>query len=101
VALNCLRRSLRRQRHEAVLLRRPRPANPPVPLPHPELWAEVRSLPERQRIAVVLRYVADLPEAEIAEAMGVARGTVAATLSAARKQLALRLGADSEEAHHG
>lgn len=40
---------------------------------------------------MALRYVADLPEAEIAEIMGVARGTVAATLSSARKQLALQL----------
>ena len=37
-------------------------------------------LPERQRTAVVLRYYADLPLADIAEVMGVATGTVKSTL---------------------
>jgi len=36
----------------------------------------VRARPTRQREAVVLRYYADLPEADIAEAMGVSRGAV-------------------------
>jgi RNA polymerase sigma factor (sigma-70 family) len=35
-----------------------------------ELWLAVGELPERQRSAVVLRYVADLPHREIAAAMG-------------------------------
>lgn len=35
-------------------------------LPDDPLWAAVRALPERQRIAVTLRYVADLDHAEIA-----------------------------------
>jgi RNA polymerase sigma factor (sigma-70 family) len=34
------------------------------------LWDAVRSLPPRQRSAVVLRYVADLPHREIASAIG-------------------------------
>jgi RNA polymerase sigma factor (sigma-70 family) len=34
-----------------------------------ELWEAVRALPARQRSAVVLRYVADLPHREIASAM--------------------------------
>ncbi len=34
-----------------------------------ELWRAVGALPERQRSAVVLRYVADLPHREIAAAM--------------------------------
>ena len=101
VALNCLRRSLRRRRYETMLLRRERGASARAVLPRPDVWAAVRSLPERQRSAVVLRYVADLPEAEIAEAMGVARGTVAATLAAARKHLAVSLGNDVKEAQHG
>lgn len=45
-------------------------------------------LSERQRLAVVLRYVADLPEDEIAAVMGVTRGTVASTLFEARRVLA-------------
>jgi RNA polymerase sigma factor (sigma-70 family) len=34
------------------------------------LWGAVRELPDRQRSAVTLRYMADLPHREIAEAMG-------------------------------
>ena len=40
----------------------------------------------------MLRYVADLSEADIAEALQVSRGTVASNLSDARKALARFLG---------
>jgi len=36
----------------------------------------LRGLPERQREAIVLRYYADLSEAEIADTMGISRGAV-------------------------
>ena len=57
-----------------------------------EVWAHVRALPDRQRHAIVLRYVADLTEPEIAGILGVARGTVASNLADARRALAVRLG---------
>jgi RNA polymerase sigma-70 factor (sigma-E family) len=38
--------------------------------------AALRELPDRQREAIVLRYYADLSEAQIAEAMGISRGAV-------------------------
>jgi RNA polymerase sigma factor (sigma-70 family) len=38
--------------------------------PEQELWSAVRELPARQRSAVVLRYLADLPHREIAAAIG-------------------------------
>jgi RNA polymerase sigma factor (sigma-70 family) len=38
--------------------------------PDDALWAAVRGLPPRQRSAVVLRYLADLPHREIAAAIG-------------------------------
>jgi RNA polymerase sigma-70 factor (sigma-E family) len=38
--------------------------------------AALRELPERQREALVLRYYADLSEAQIAAAMGISRGAV-------------------------
>ncbi len=38
--------------------------------------AALRALPPRQREALVLRYLADLPEAQIASAMGVSKGAV-------------------------
>ena len=52
-----------------------------------DIVAAVAALPARQRLAVVLRYWADLDEASMAEAMGCARGTVKATLSAALTKL--------------
>ena len=86
VAVNVVRRLTRRRALERRLLRRlgPRAAEP---APGGEVWDLVRSLPERQRTAVVLRYVADLAEADIATAMGVTRGTVASTLADARRTL--------------
>lgn len=96
VALNVLKRRLRRRRVEARLHRRaaPRTHEPP---PAGEVWDLVRSLPERQRVAVVLRYVADLTEPDIATAMGVARGTVASTLASARERLGEQLRTELEE----
>jgi RNA polymerase sigma-70 factor, ECF subfamily len=49
--------------------------------------AWVASLPERQRLAVYLRYYADLDYRAIAEALGVEVGTVSATLSSAHQAL--------------
>jgi RNA polymerase sigma-70 factor (ECF subfamily) len=49
------------------------------------------SLPERQRLALFLRYYADLDYAGIAEALGISRGTVSATLHAAHANLQTRL----------
>jgi RNA polymerase sigma-70 factor (sigma-E family) len=43
---------------------------------HAAILAEVATLPTRQREALVLRYYAELSEAEIAEAMGCSRGAV-------------------------
>jgi RNA polymerase sigma factor (sigma-70 family) len=47
----------------------------------------VRNLPERQRVAVFLRYWADLDYRAIAEVLEVEVGTVSATLSAAHQSL--------------
>jgi RNA polymerase sigma factor (sigma-70 family) len=88
VALNVMHRRLRRRSIEARLLsRRARQPNGQDSIPYPEVWAAVRSLPERQRLATVLPYVGDLTEADIASVMGVTRGTVAASLAAARGRL--------------
>jgi RNA polymerase sigma-70 factor (ECF subfamily) len=61
-------------------------------LTRPDLWDAVRRLPDRARLAVALRYVADLTEREVSDVMGVSRGTVASTLSDARRRLAKDLG---------
>jgi RNA polymerase sigma-70 factor (ECF subfamily) len=51
------------------------------------LAAAIAALPERQRLAVFLRYYADLDYASIAEALGVKDGTIAASLNAAHDNL--------------
>ena len=93
VGLNVLRRLQRRATVERRLLRRmDRPAARAPAEVDPDLWAAVRALPLRQRESVVLRYVLDLEQHEIAEAMGVSPGTVASTLHAARARLHAALG---------
>jgi RNA polymerase sigma-70 factor, ECF subfamily len=52
-----------------------------------ELWQVVRGLPRRQREAVALHYLADLPVAEVARLMGCREGTVKAHLAHARAAL--------------
>jgi RNA polymerase sigma factor (sigma-70 family) len=90
VALNLVRSRLRRRRVEQRLL--PRLVNRSnATAPAGEIWELVRELAPRQRIAVALRYVADLSESEIGEAMGVTRGTVSSTLFAARQALGAAL----------
>jgi len=54
--------------------------------------AALRGLPDRQREAIVLRYYADLSEAEIATAMGISRGAVKS--HTARGMTALRTALD-------
>ena len=56
-----------------------------------ELRAALAVLPERQRTAVFLRYYADLDYTAIGEALGIANGTVAATLNAAHAALRTRM----------
>jgi RNA polymerase sigma-70 factor (ECF subfamily) len=56
-----------------------------------QLRTELRELPERQRTAVFLHYYADLPYEEVAALLGVAPGTVAASLNAARATLRRRI----------
>lgn len=86
VAFNVLRRKWQRAALErTLLLRRPSPTT--IPAPAGETWEAVRRLPERQRSAVVLRYVADLTEVEVAAAMGVSRSTVSSSLIAAKRTL--------------
>jgi RNA polymerase sigma-70 factor (ECF subfamily) len=99
VGLNVARRRFRRRRRERELLWHEHGPGT-IEGPAGELWAVVAGLPQRQREAVVLRHVGQLTEAEIAEVMGVKRGTVSSTLRAAYRTL--RAGAaDLEEVSDG
>lgn len=51
------------------------------------LTAAIQALPERQRLAIFLRYYADLEYRQIGEVLGIATGTVSAALSAAHRRL--------------
>jgi RNA polymerase sigma-70 factor, ECF subfamily len=98
VARNVSRRSLRRSALERRLLARsPRPAD--VPAPAGEIWRIVSGLPLRQREVVVLRHVADLPEAGIAETLGITRSTVSSTLRDAHARLGRLLDEPTDHDH--
>ena len=104
VALNVLRRQARRAALERRLLPRlVRPATITVPAYAVEVWQAVTALAPRMRTAVALRYLGGLTEAEVADVMGVAPGTVAATLHDARRRLARLLAPDTspEEVPYG
>ncbi|WP_346537343.1 SigE family RNA polymerase sigma factor [Micromonospora sp. DPT] len=48
-----------------------------------QVWSLLARLPRRQRASLVLRYYEDLPDAEIAEVLGCAVGTVRSSISRA------------------
>ena len=54
---------------------------------HDELFDALAALPPRQRAALVLRYFLDLPEAEVAAALGCSLGTVKSSTSRGLKRL--------------
>jgi RNA polymerase sigma-70 factor, ECF subfamily len=93
VGLNVLRRRARRRALERrVLLRLRREASDPEAwAPDVDLTRAVAALPERQRTAIYLRYVADLTQSEIARVLGIAPGSAASLLHAARTNLERRL----------
>lgn len=90
IVLNAARdrqRSLRRQSApESVGLLDHEPVEPVD-----DLRSVLLALPERQRLAVFLRYYADMSYGQIAEALGIRPGTVAASLHAAHAALRERM----------
>lgn len=74
-------------RHQQVIARH-RPTPPPPTFQEPdELWDALGRLSERRRAAIVLRYYADLPHAEIAEILDCPPATVRTTIHRALEQL--------------
>jgi len=68
----------------------------PFPERDPELASALLALAPRRRTVVFLRYFADLPLREIAELLGIAEGTVSATLAQARDELHAALTENAE-----
>lgn len=104
VAVNLARSRWRRMQRLAGLLPRLVPDDVAVLGPERVAVVEaVRALPQGQREAIALHHFADLPVADVAEALGVPVGTVKARLSRGRAALALSLGAvapaDEEVGH--
>jgi RNA polymerase sigma-70 factor (ECF subfamily) len=94
VAWNLAVSKWRRARTAMSFLRKQKPVEPRVDGPSPErvaLVAALATLPAVQRRAMVLRYLADLTVAEIAERENVAEGTVKSWLSRGRAALAVQL----------
>ncbi len=88
VAVNKLRNGHRnRRRRDEILagIRAPEPAQ--LDALDLDLLAAVRALPQRQRLAVCLHHLAGYPVGEVADALGVAEGTVKSNLHDARAAL--------------
>lgn len=95
--------NLARNRHRRRLVAlRHRPAPEPdaaaaehhalVAEEHREVMAAIRSLPDRQRQCMVLRFYEDFTAAQIAEALGISEGSVKTHLHRAMHAMAERLG---------
>jgi RNA polymerase sigma factor (sigma-70 family) len=60
----------------------------------PQLRAALAALPEQERLVTFLRYYGDLSQEQIGEALGIQRGTVAATLHHAHAKLRDAIGSE-------
>jgi RNA polymerase sigma-70 factor (ECF subfamily) len=94
VARNQVRRSARRRARERAIA----PVSEHPPEIDVALWQTVRSLPDRERELIALRYVGRLTEPEIAAALGIAPGTVARGLHDARNRLRSMLAPEEDYA---
>jgi RNA polymerase sigma-70 factor (sigma-E family) len=85
-AVSARRRPWRRERSWAVPPEHP--AAEPAEVGHLDgVWGALLALPPRQRAILVLRYYEDLSEADIAETLGIARGSVKSQASAGLRAL--------------
>jgi RNA polymerase sigma-70 factor, ECF subfamily len=99
VALNRSSNEGRRRRRERAALSRlhvDERTEITVPTADDQLWEHVRALPATQRDATIMRYVDDLPLADIAAVLGCRDGTVKTHLQRARRTLASHLSTDAE-----
>lgn len=100
VLLNVCRSQLRRRATQWRYLGRQRLVESTLPEPSAEalvFWDVVRTLPQRPRTVVALRFGADLTSVEIAAVLDVPEGTVRSDLSMARKVIMAALEEDIDD----
>ncbi|MFF8769498.1 SigE family RNA polymerase sigma factor [Kitasatospora sp. NPDC015120] len=90
----------RRTRREVLTPRLPDSPAAAVDPRDEELEAALRALPPRQRTAVVLRYYADLPVAQVAEELGCSTATAKTHLARAMRTLRQELAPVREMVGH-
>ncbi len=98
VALNRFSNEGRRHRRDRAALTRLRTdvrSEVVIPTAVDQLWARARALPPSQRDATIMRYVDDLPLADIADVLGCGNGTVKTHLHRARCTLASHLSSEA------
>lgn len=93
-ALNAARRTRRNDAREIATEIPDDPVSPPAIEDRVDLLDAVRTLPFRQRQAVVLFYLADLPTPVVAEFMRISEGAVKAHLAQARSSLKRTMGVE-------
>lgn len=92
VAFNLHRRKFKRLGRESIMATEDLSTTPTVDVVRDlDLAVALHALAPRQRAAICLRYLYDLSEHEVAEALGVRTGTASATLTQARRRLAAHL----------
>ena len=94
VVVNAARRSLRPREDE---LADAHALEQPPQVVSVQLAPLISALPERQRMAIFLRYYGDLDYRAIAAALGIEVGTVSATLASAHRTIRRAL---EEVVHH-
>lgn len=90
--LDDVRSTARRRRREERSVGRPQPGVDPADRVGHEATDAMRSLPAEQRAAMVLRYVDDLPVAEVARQLGRSVHATESLLARAKATLRTRLG---------
>lgn len=94
VAINKVKSSWRRGKRYVPLANEHDPTAIVREVDH-DLWAAVGKLSFKQRSVLAMRYIDDLTQAQIAQQLDVAPGTVSATLTQARQKLRVELEGDA------
>lgn len=83
------------------LLKQPTSVDQPDVAERMDIWSALSSLPPRQRMCMVLRYLEDLSDGDIADLLGCSVGTVKSQLHKARRKLGPLLSDEGSEVADG